>query len=308
MTTQAELMVKIARALRDTSNKTFSENDLRDFIADGLNEIGDTAPERFQENLEITAGTYDYPLRSDLFENPSIDIELSRVELWTNETPPLPVCDFTPGSNSRIKNSQAGWYVFNGVLSLTRAQVAIALEDTHVIRVWGFSPYAFAGYGPVLPAAGDAAIASTNVITTTSAHGLVAGNRVRVVSITGGVPLVAGTDYYVVAPVTPTTFKVSETDGGAVIDITTDSSAIVLAVGGDGIIVPLSSALTAALVAYARKEGMERLNMSRELFTQWQTQSNNSDVSPAALMNALTLARDEWRRLSRKLVVLRDSQ
>jgi hypothetical protein len=83
--------------------------------------------------------------------------------------------------------------------------------------------------GPAIPAAGTAAIAATDTITTTGNHGLVAGNQVRVVTITGGAGLAAATNYFVVAPVGATTFKVSATKGGAAIDITSDSSAISLA-------------------------------------------------------------------------------
>lgn len=224
---QATLMLKIARELRDPAYKTFSQADLRDFIADGLAEIGDTAPELFQENITPIANTAEYRLRSGSFSAAVREIGLTLVELWTNATPSLPVLEFVAASSAPIKNSQAGWRVWNGTLALTQSQVSVISPTAHIIRVWGYSPFA-------IPAAG----------------------------------------------------------GG----------------GADDIELPLSTALGSALAVYARKEGMERLNVSRDLYQQWQTQSNNTDVSPAALMNALTLARDEWRRLSRKLVVLRDSQ
>jgi hypothetical protein len=79
--------------------------------------------------------------------------------------------------------------------------------------------------GPTLATAGTAADATTDLITTTSAHGLVAGNRIKITAITGGAGLTAGNTYYVVAPVTSTTFKVSSTLNGAAIDITSNSSA-----------------------------------------------------------------------------------
>jgi hypothetical protein len=47
---------------------------------------------------------------------------------------------------------------------------------------------------------------------------------------------------------------------------------------------------------------------SRELFSQWQIRSNNTDVTPAALMNDLSLAQADWRRLSRSMTVLREGQ
>lgn len=60
-----------------------------------------------------------------------------------------------------------------------------------------------------------------------------------------------------------------------------------------------------AVVQYATLEGLTRLVSERDLFTQWQTRSGNSDVSPAALMNSMNLARDTWRRKSRELYRLR---
>jgi len=77
--------------------------------------------------------------------------------------------------------------------------------------------------GNALTVAGNAAIASTDLITAT-AHGLVAGNRMKIKSLTGGAGLADEGVYYVVAPVTANTFKVSATLNGTPIDITSDSS------------------------------------------------------------------------------------
>jgi hypothetical protein len=64
-------------------------------------------------------------------------------------------------------------------------------------------------------------VAATNVITTSAAHGLAIGDRVRVsstVTLPGG--LAAATDYYVLTVPSGTTLTVSATSGGAVLDIT----------------------------------------------------------------------------------------
>jgi len=82
--------------------------------------------------------------------------------------------------------------------------------------------------GPVIASAGAAYIAATDTFTATSAHGLVTGDRIKLVSITGGAGLVAGTIYYVIVTAA-TTFKVATTLAnalaGTAIDITSDSSA-----------------------------------------------------------------------------------
>lgn len=67
--------------------------------------------------------------------------------------------------------------------------------------------------------------AATDLINST-AHGLSAGNRVKLTGLTGGAGLVSGTTYYVVGPVTANSFKVSATPNGTPIDITTDLTAV----------------------------------------------------------------------------------
>ena len=74
----------------------------------------------------------------------------------------------------------------------------------------------------------------------------------------------------------------------------------------DADVVALSTEREKAVKVYCRVEALRRLSVERDLFTQWQTRSNNTDVSPAALMNALAQAEDQWRRAQRNLMVLRE--
>lgn len=65
-------------------------------------------------------------------------------------------------------------------------------------------------------------VAATDLISTTTAHGFIAGTRVKFPSLTGGAGLSVGTLYYVIAGgLTATDFKVSLTEGGAAVDVTT---------------------------------------------------------------------------------------
>lgn len=75
----------------------------------------------------------------------------------------------------------------------------------------------------------------------------------------------------------------------------------------DADVVPFSAGIEEALVIYCYIEALRRLIGNRALFTQWQTRSNNTDVTPAALMNDLNIAQEEWRRKSRAILVLRES-
>lgn len=68
--------------------------------------------------------------------------------------------------------------------------------------------------------------ATTDIITSATAHGLVAGDRFRFRTLTGGAGLVVNTVYFVIAAnLTATTFQLSETSGGTAINFTTDITA-----------------------------------------------------------------------------------
>ncbi len=62
-----------------------------------------------------------------------------------------------------------------------------------------------------------------------------------------------------------------------------------------------------AIREYAKLEAIKMLIASRELFSQWQTQSHNTDVGLAALANMFNIASEAWRRRSHQLVVLREA-
>lgn len=74
-------------------------------------------------------------------------------------------------------------------------------------------------------------------------------------------------------------------------------------ISADADVVPVSAELELAIRTFCRVEGMRRLIGSRVLFKQWQTRSNNSDVTLGQLNSDLQIADEEWRRLSRALKV-----
>lgn len=75
----------------------------------------------------------------------------------------------------------------------------------------------------------------------------------------------------------------------------------------DADVIATSPELTQAVRDYCYIESLKRLIGSRVLFTQWQTRTNNTDVSPAGLMNDLTIAQAAWRQKSRALYVIREA-
>jgi len=66
-----------------------------------------------------------------------------------------------------------------------------------------------------------------------------------------------------------------------------------------------SPELEAAMRVYARVEALQRIAFSRDAFTQWQTASNNLNVTPASILSELTLALADWERRAKHLQVLR---
>jgi len=75
-------------------------------------------------------------------------------------------------------------------------------------------------------------------------------------------------------------------------------------ISADPDVVPLSAELEPALRTFCTVEGMRRLTNSRVLFKQWQTRSNNTDVTLGQLNSDLQVAEERWRRLGRELKVL----
>jgi hypothetical protein len=74
-------------------------------------------------------------------------------------------------------------------------------------------------------------------------------------------------------------------------------------ISADADVVPVSAELELALRTFCRVEGMRKLIGSRVLFKQWQTRSNNTDVTLGQLNSDLQVADEELRRLLRALKV-----
>lgn len=226
MTTYLELRTKIARKLSDPDNDTFSDDRIKDMVQAAWAEIGEVAPERFQEDITPVADTLEYTLRSADFNDPVDEIEVFKVELWDgSQTPARPILHVTPlaAHPTGLTYSNAGWAVWGGVLHIpNKVQDMIAgHEDDYLIRVWGYSPW---------------------------------------------------------PPVTE-----------------------------DEDVVPFTGLREEALILHCRIEALRDLVADRELFKQWQTRSNNSDITPAGLYNGLNIAEAQWQRKRRQIWVMRET-
>jgi hypothetical protein len=71
-------------------------------------------------------------------------------------------------------------------------------------------------------------------------------------------------------------------------------------------VVPFGQEREQALILFCYVEALRRLIGNRTLFTQWQTRSNNTDVSMASLMSDFNMATEEWRRKAARIQVIRE--
>lgn len=222
-TTWSQFKAVVLRALRDPSQKTFTDPYPLDFTNSGLVVLGRVAPARFREDVDLVAGTLDYQLQASVLPDQTPEIEVIRVELWDGTTSPIHLKQlWAPVSQNETNHSGGGWLAWNGSLQITEKQLACANVATDILRVWGYRPY----------------------------------------------PLVAG---------------------------------------NDSDVMPVSAELLDALRKYVRLEGLEQLLGDRTLFTQWQTRSNNTDVTVASLMSDLNMARQSWVRTEGAIQVLREA-
>ena len=167
----------------------------------------------------VTSGTF-YAVTSD---DPIPEIEVQRVEVWDTTTTPWSVVSKLASKYSEYVNySGAGWEIWNGVLTLPNTVEAVLDPTKHLLRVWGYAPYA--------------------KLTTSPAN-----------------------------------------------------------------TVTLSVEQEYALRDYVRVEAIKTLLASRELFTQWQTASRNTDTTFASLNSLFAQFSESWRRRARALQVLREA-
>lgn len=223
-TTYGALQTKVARSLRDEGNKSFTTQVVKDMIAAAWAEVGDIVPYQFQEDITPIADTLSYQLQAAVFTDPVDSIQVQRVELWDGSQTPNVAWRFVEPASSHptgLSYSQAGWRVWHGSLELPNRVEQLIDPDTHIIRVWGYSPYP---------------------------------------------PVSADDDQC-----------------------------------------PFGPDIEEAIVLVCYIEGLRRLIGNRALFTQWQTRSNNTDVSLASLASDFNLAMEEWRRKQRRLLTLREA-
>jgi hypothetical protein len=224
MGTYLALQQKIAEAIQDPDNDTFTVSTVKSMIDSIQADLSRIAPKRFTEDITPVADTLSYQVLVDDFPDPNDDIEIMSVEVWDGSaTPPRPwrLIEAQSSHPMSLNYSQAGWRFWDGFLYLPNRIVDFIDPDIHVIRVWGYSPWP---------------------------------------------------------------------------DMVEDEDTV-----------PFGRQHEEALLRGVYVETMRRLIGNRVLFAQWATRSNNTDITPAYLMNEKAQAQDEWAKLLRGIMVQREA-
>lgn len=126
MATLSDLRTKLARHLRDTSNDTFSTDELDDLINQGIDAVSEIRPRQVVQTVgTVAASTYSYAV-SD-FSN------IYRVDLYESDGTYRTTLPPTTG-----EGPNSGWELHGGVL-YTPPDLTYTVGDT--IRVFGYGGY-----------------------------------------------------------------------------------------------------------------------------------------------------------------------
>ncbi len=311
MTTYAELQQKVSRTLQDPDNQVFEADVVKDMITAAWAEIGRIAPQRFQEDITPVADTLAYTLRSDDFAPASANVTgEADTELFTSVGHGL-------SADQAIK--------FVGLVGGTGLTEGL----TYYVSATGLTSDAF----QVSLTAGGVVVAFSTDVTDGQWQLIGTGQAVdeielQRVEIWDG-SITPATALRQVEPQSAHPMGLSYSQAGwvcwagvlelpnRVVDyIDGHEAEYLIRVWGyspwppvalDNDVVPFGSDREEALILVCYIEALRRLIANRALFTQWQTRSNNTDVTPAALMNDLNIAQEEWRRKARAIFVLREA-
>lgn len=306
MTTLSALTTLVSAYLRDTSNLTFTTTVVGELINAALVEIGRVAPIRFQEDLTPVADQLDYELRpfgtqqtlTTPFGVASTDT-LTSTAHGLLSADPIRFLSLVGGTGLTVGTT---YYVIASGLTTDAFKISATLAGSAVdvttdissgtfykvtsdaaapeieimrIEVWDVSqtPKKFVAllgsrYGEYVNSSAAGWEVVNGRVSLTNAHELSIDPTIHQLRIWGYAPWP----------------KLTSANG-----------------------ITLSAEQEYALLDYVRVEAIKMLLGSRELFTQWQTASRNTDTSLAALAGLLDRVEASWRRRARSLAVLREA-
>lgn len=306
--TLAGLLTSCAQDLRDASNQTFTTAVLTDLINAALSEISRICPGRFRVDITPVADQLDYRLRrmgSDLslttpFGVASTDTFTCTAHGLTANTP-IRFVSLVGGAGITLNQT---YYVIASGLTTDAFKVSATLAGSTIdftTNISSGSFYAVTSDDPIP----EIDVMRVEVLDTTDTPWSLKGTLrsrygERSNSSAAGWEVWNGT-----LSLTPAQ--------EAGIDPTTD----ILRVWGyapyaeltasPANTVTLSMEQEYALRDYVRIEAIKMLLASRELYSQWQTASRNSDVTLGQLSGLYAQADAAWKRRARAMATLREA-
>jgi hypothetical protein len=278
----ATLSSALAVQLRDTDHVGWNSIEKDRLIELGVRSLFPRYSRYFDPSLPaqkitLVDSIYWYSLPSGMVEVSTVDL----LDTSSNELGPL--------------DGQA-WQITGDPYSGTvKLRIAPRIVDAGgFVRVHGYGRYDSGRVGPGIALVTSAA--ADDIIDTTTAHALVAGNTVEFSALTGGTGLNVNVGYFVIAAnLGSTTLQVSTVEGGAAVNFSTDITAGTLYhthyVPDD--LVPL-------VLSRARVEAYRRMGSDRAAFETWAKRSPKQDVSMNELLGLIQEAQSEARLLERQ--------
>ena len=309
MTTFSDLKTMVSRDLRDPSLYTFDTATVGDFINAAQAEVGRVAPQRFQDDIVLVEDALSYQLRA---AGSSYDLAtpfgVAATNLLTCTSHGLLAGDaivFTALTGGTGLIVGLPYYVIASGLATSTFRLAPVISGTQVDFTTDITAGTFnrVGSNDAIPEIEVLSVELWDWSTTPhTPRGLIA-------PAAGGYTTYSEVGWRVWDGIlflprwVPVYVKDKESDyrlrvwGYAPYAPLVNASDVVL----------LSNEKVQALRVYCQIEGLRRLVNDRALFTQWQSATHNTDVTPAALMNDLSLAQADWRRRERAITVLREA-
>lgn len=308
-TTFGNLKTRVSTVLQDPDLRTFTEDLVEELIQSALVEVGRIAPEQYTEDLDPTESTLTYQLRyspSDI----SCTIEAD------DDTVTSTAHGLTVGTRIRFTALNAG--------------TGLSLFTTYYVIQDDLTDTAFEDAFKVSMTLNGSEVNITVDYTATTTYRRLGSEdaipEIEVVRIEIWDPTQSPDEYIATIPPGSKQPIAGQDAGwsvwGGILTVPTrfasamneNLDSYIYRVWGyspyirpvaDADVISVSQEVEQAMVWFIRVEAIDMLLGSRDLFTQWQTRSGNTDITPAQLMNQRSAADQMWTRKSRALSRLR---
>jgi hypothetical protein len=308
-TTFGELKTRVSTVLQDPDLRTFTEDLVEELVQSALVEVGRIAPEQYYEDIDPTEGTLAYQLR---YAPADLDVTIEA------DTDAIAYTGHGMTVGTRIKFTE-----LTGGTGLSLYTTYYVIQDDLTDEEF---VDAFKVSGTLNGSVVDVTVDYTATTSFRRLGSEDAMPEIEVVRVEVWDPT-QSPDAYVMTVPQGAKQPIPGGDAGWSVwgGILTVPSRIASSMDeyldqyiyrvwgyspyispvADADIITVSREVEQAMVWFIRLEAIDMLLGSRDLFTQWQTRSGNTDITPAQLMNQRSMAEQAWTRKSRAISRLR---